>query len=67
MPIGPKGEKRLADVNARAVMIARIATGEELTHYRPMMVRTRRQRLSVKGGYGSRRLDDNGTARGGSA
>lgn len=25
---GPKGEKRPADVNARAVMIARIATGE---------------------------------------
>ena len=28
MPRGPKGEKRPADVNARAVMIARIATGE---------------------------------------
>jgi hypothetical protein len=28
MPRGPKGEKRAADVNARAVMIARIATGE---------------------------------------
>jgi hypothetical protein len=28
MPTGPKGEKRPADVNARAVMIARIATGE---------------------------------------
>jgi hypothetical protein len=28
MPKGPKGEKRPADVNARAVMIARIATGE---------------------------------------
>jgi hypothetical protein len=25
---GPKGEKRPADVNARAVMIAKIATGE---------------------------------------
>jgi hypothetical protein len=25
---GPKGEKRLAEVNARAVMIAKIATGE---------------------------------------
>jgi hypothetical protein len=25
---GPKGEKRSADVNARAVMIARIATGK---------------------------------------
>jgi hypothetical protein len=30
MPVGPKGEKRPADVNARAVMIARIATGEEI-------------------------------------
>jgi hypothetical protein len=28
MPRGPKGEKRPADVNARAVMIARIATGD---------------------------------------
>jgi hypothetical protein len=28
MPNGPKGQKRPADVNARAVMIARIATGE---------------------------------------
>jgi hypothetical protein len=28
MPRGPKGEKRPADVNARAVLIARIATGE---------------------------------------
>ena len=28
MPTGPKGEKRPADVNKRAVMIARIATGE---------------------------------------
>ena len=28
MPQGPKGEKRPADVNARAVMIAKIATGE---------------------------------------
>jgi hypothetical protein len=30
MPTGPKGEKRPADVNARAVMIAKIATGEEV-------------------------------------
>jgi hypothetical protein len=28
MPTGPKGEKRPAAVNARAVMIAKIATGE---------------------------------------
>ncbi len=28
MPTGPKGERRPADVNARAVMIAKIATGE---------------------------------------
>jgi len=28
MPRGPKGEKRPADVNARAVTIAKIATGE---------------------------------------
>jgi hypothetical protein len=28
MPRGPKGERRSADVNARAVMIGRIVTGE---------------------------------------
>ncbi len=28
MPRGPKGEKRAADVNARAVLIGKIATGE---------------------------------------
>jgi hypothetical protein len=28
MPKGPRGVKRPADVNARAVMIAKIATGE---------------------------------------
>jgi hypothetical protein len=28
MPTGSKGQKRPADVNARAVMIAKIATGE---------------------------------------
>jgi len=28
VPRGPKGERRPADVNARAVMIGKIATGE---------------------------------------
>jgi hypothetical protein len=28
MPRGPKGEKRPADANQRAVMVGRIATGE---------------------------------------
>jgi hypothetical protein len=28
MPRGPRGEKRPADVNAAAVMVAKIATGE---------------------------------------
>lgn len=28
MPKGPKGEKRPADTNAAAVMVAKIATGE---------------------------------------
>jgi len=28
MPRGPKGEKRRADANQRAVVVARIATGE---------------------------------------
>ncbi len=35
MPRGPKGEKRPADVNARAVMIAKIATGEMEESPRP--------------------------------
>ena len=29
MPRGPKGEKRPADTNSCAVMVAKIATGEE--------------------------------------
>jgi hypothetical protein len=29
VPTGPQGQKRPADVIARAVMVARIATGEE--------------------------------------
>jgi hypothetical protein len=29
MPRGPKGEKRPANIIAKAVMVARIATGEE--------------------------------------
>lgn len=33
MPKGPKGEKRPADAIARAVKIARIATGEEQEEY----------------------------------
>lgn len=28
MPRGPKGERRPADANQRAIMVARIATGE---------------------------------------
>jgi hypothetical protein len=47
MPRGPKGEKRPADVNARAVMIAKIATGE--VDDAPMtMGKTRQRRRSVK-------------------
>ena len=33
MPKGPKGEKRPADAVARAVKIAKIATGEEQEEY----------------------------------
>lgn len=29
MPKGPKGEERPADANARAVLVAKIATGEK--------------------------------------
>ena len=42
MPRGPKGEKRPADVNARAVLIAKIATGE--------LEETRRPSKKVKSG-----------------
>ena len=31
MPVGPKGEKRPADAIGNAIMIARIATGEDIT------------------------------------
>jgi hypothetical protein len=40
MPRGPKGEKRPADVNVRAVLIAKIGTGEP---------RRRRQRGHARG------------------
>lgn len=33
MPTGPKGQKRAADVNARAVLIVKLATGEEIETY----------------------------------
>jgi hypothetical protein len=50
---GPKGEKRLADVNAHAVMIAKIATGEiEDTGKNPAAVA-----LRSEGGGGSRQKD----------
>ena len=32
MPTGPKGERRPADVNAYAVLIGKIATGEVEDH-----------------------------------
>ena len=35
MPIGPKGEKRPADVIGNAVKVMRIATGEEPEDYGP--------------------------------
>jgi len=35
MPRGPKGEKRPADVIGAAIMVAKIATGEETEDYGP--------------------------------
>lgn len=54
MPRGPNGQKRPADVMARAVMIGRIATGEiEDDAKRPIITRAngglvRSERLSPK-------------------
>lgn len=36
MAKGPRGEKRPADVNARAVMIAKIATGKSKIRKQPL-------------------------------
>jgi DNA invertase Pin-like site-specific DNA recombinase len=44
MPRGPKGAKRAADVNARAVMFARIARGDTTTPHGRLM-------LTVLGGW----------------
>lgn len=46
MPKGPKGEKRPADVNARAVMVGKIATGEATENTK----NTAAQELGRKGG-----------------
>jgi hypothetical protein len=35
MPIGPKGQKRPADVIGNAIKVARIATGEEEENFGP--------------------------------
>ena len=35
MPIGPKGQRRPADLIGNAVKVARVATGEELEDYGP--------------------------------
>jgi len=51
MPKGPNGEKRPADVNSAAVMVARIATGEiEDERYRALG-----RRRSGKAGAEARR------------
>ena len=39
MPVGPQGQKRPADTNACAVMVARIATGEEQDSITPAITR----------------------------
>ena len=49
MPVGPRGEKRPADVIGNAVMVARIATGEAAEEF-VEDGRARRQALGVKGG-----------------
>jgi hypothetical protein len=41
VPRGPKGERRPADVTARAVMVAKIATGEITDDIRPRRARAR--------------------------
>ena len=46
MPIGPKGEKRPADVVANAVHVMRVATGEAKETY----VDTAKRKGGLKGG-----------------
>lgn len=49
MPKGPKGQKRPADVIGAAVMIARIATGEE-EETEEKKVSSAAAQLGIKGG-----------------
>jgi hypothetical protein len=55
MPIGPKGQKCPADVNARAVMITKIATGEIDDGPRDDGKNKAAQELGRKGGAAPRR------------
>jgi hypothetical protein len=48
MPKGPQGQKRPADANARAVMVARIATGE--IEETPEPVKSAAAELGSRGG-----------------
>jgi hypothetical protein len=48
MPKGPQGQKRPADTNARAVMVARIATGE--IEETPEPVKSAAAELGSRGG-----------------
>ena len=48
MPKGPQGQKRPADMIARAVMVARIATGEQEEVLSPMSGRVRSGKAGAK-------------------
>lgn len=50
MPTGPKGQKRPADAIARAVMVARIATGEIADSAPPDGKDPNAKALGAKGG-----------------
>lgn len=48
MPKGPRGEKRPADVIGAAIMVAKIATGEETEDLAP--IRSAAAELGARGG-----------------
>jgi hypothetical protein len=63
MPIGPKGEKRPADVIGNAVKVMRIATGEEPEDYGKPSIKNEAAAFSWQTGReGASSLDDSGTA-----
>ena len=57
MPKGPKGEKRPADSNANAVLIAKIATGEITEEHPKVMLKVSKPASQEDGAGGRTRTD----------